>query len=826
MNAKFSGDSRHLVFFRSGKLCLLELATGQEKQVPGVASMRMPYYDGRWCCYQLQGSLEEFVLLDLFSGREQHFNAVRGYWLEDYGRAIVIKNGNGGDSAAGQSLRWLNLADGSIQTILSTPVSSDKLSLDGCTFDGTGSQLLFVSEQKMGEGKIIWYYKSGMAAAVPRVASPLSVNGQHLALKSNPKFSSNDHWIIFGLSATAVPLLSADAIKINIWSYRDPVLQPEQRRRLENAIPAKAAVSVEGGSITQLASGSEYIQAAVGAGDYWIVSDPPLAPWFKPQSSFYLVSAKDGSRRLLRKEYFGLTNFCFSPEGKWLVYYDKGDGAYYSYDIAKGVSKNITGAIPTAFRNEYGSDIVHDAVAPVAGWLPGDTGVLLYDNYDIWQVDLSGQSPAINVTHGYGKRRRLKLRLCDNRGHGIIYQTRDTLLLTAFSPINKYNGFCRQVLGDNKEPEELCLGPYTFYRVPSQKAHYITFNDGMAPVKAKEVNVWVIMRQTASEAPNYYLTEDFKTFKSLTDEQPQQGYNWLSSELVSWSLPDGRHSQGVLYKPEDFDPHKKYPLLFNYYEQLSHRLYEYPLPGFTEGDINIPWFVSQGYLVFTPDIHYRSGKTSGKTFGEWAYESVESAARYLSNRSYVDGKRMGLQGHSFGGGETNYIITRSHMFAAAAEVAGDSDPMSAYLTLVPFGATYENSDKQWLMETSHEQYGASPWERPDLYLKSSPVLNADKVRTPLLIVHNEKDNNIQWRQGIELYMALRRLGKKCWMLQYDEAGHILFGRDAEDYTIRLTQFFNYYLKGALPPVWMTRGVPFVLKGLDKGYELDASGLKP
>jgi hypothetical protein len=93
-------------------------------------------------------------------------------------------------------------------------------------------------------------------------------------------------------------------------------------------------------------------------------------------------------------------------------------------------------------------------------------------------------------------------------------------------------------------------------------------------------------------------------------------------------------------------------------------------------------------------------------------------------------------------------------------------------------------------------------------------------------MHNEKDSNIQWRQGIELYMALRRLGKKCWMLQYDNGYHAVLGRDAVDYTTRLTQFFDYYLKGALPPVWMTQGVPYALKGLDTGYELDRSGQKP
>jgi dipeptidyl aminopeptidase/acylaminoacyl peptidase len=280
---------------------------------------------------------------------------------------------------------------------------------------------------------------------------------------------------------------------------------------------------------------------------------------------------------------------------------------------------------------------------------------------------------------------------------------------------------------------------------------------------------------------------------------------------------DGQLSQGVLYKPDDFDPQKKYPVIFNYYEQLSHRLHEFPYPGVTGSNINIPWFVSRGYLVFTPDIHYKvAADKGGRTYGESAYNSVVSAAGYLAKLPYVDGKKMAIQGHSFGGFQTNYLVTHSHVFAAACEMAGESDPVSNYLLIY---ATGEPVSRLYTAEQGQVRMGATLWERPDLYFKNSAVLSANKTTTPLLIVHNKNDHSVQWQQGVEIYMALRRLGKPSWMLQYDDAGHsIVSDKSAKDYTLRLTAFFDHYLKNASAPAWMTQSMLSKYKGVADLYE--------
>lgn len=851
----FSADSKLFVFQRKDSLYFVRLGTVQQTGIAHVGSFSHPRDDGgRWLAYLLKGANPELVLVNLADGKERHYPGVTGYSFDERGNSLLLKTESHRDSSTVPSLTWVNLVN-KTETMIwpAEGTASRKATVAGWSFDAAGNQVVFtVEEQASGlPGKSspgftnVWYYRYGMTTAEQRVSSQSSGMEPGTTVKGVPRFSANGRWLLFDVQFPLVIDKPRPGVaQVSVWSYKDLLLQPEQTRRLQRKEPKTfaAAVSVQGGAVVRLQQDGEIIKGgtpqAGEAGDYCIVGGLSIDPWwqFAIRPSVYLERVADGSRHLLQNESDDVGNFSFSPTGRWLAYYNRKKATWCGINMLRENVRTVTPAIeitrnvPVSFQSEYGNSTVHDSVDSVAGWVSGDAGVLLYDNYDIWQVDPSGQRAAINVTNGYGKKHHLKLRLVygpDKYRSGGYYAMGDTLLLSAFSPQTKYNGFYRKVLGQPGDPELLCLGPYIFDLVASQKSGGATFmTEGKPPVKARDVNVWVLQRQSATEFPNYFVTTDFKSFKPLTDLHPEQQYNWLRSELISWKMFDGQMSQGVLYKPENFDPAKKYPLIFNYYEQLSHRLYEFAPPGYTEENINIPWFVSRGYLVFTPDIHFKPANVSGKTSGEWAYNAVVSAAAFLSKLPYVDGKRMGIQGHSFGGGETNYLVTHSRMFAAAAEVAGDSDPLSAYLTLIPLSATIEYASKQTSTEIGQGQYGASPWERPDLYRRNSAVLSADKVTAPLLIVHNERDNSIQWRQGIEMYMALRRLGKKCWMLQYDNGSHIVVGQDAVDYTTRLTQFFDHYLKGALPPKWMTEGVPAARKGIDTGFELDGSGAQP
>jgi dipeptidyl aminopeptidase/acylaminoacyl peptidase len=377
-------------------------------------------------------------------------------------------------------------------------------------------------------------------------------------------------------------------------------------------------------------------------------------------------------------------------------------------------------------------------------------------------------------------------------------------LLSAFDLDYKCYGFYEKELNTKSNPSRLIL------------------DDKMSSsilVKAKNANVWIVQRENAALAPNYYITKDWKTFVQISNVRPEESFNWLTAELINWKRLDGTIGQGILYKPENFDPAKKYPVIFHYYEHKSYLLNYYERPELTCSEINIPWFVSRGYLVCTPDIDYKIGEP-----GESALNCVESAARFLIQMPWVDAKKMGLQGHSFGGYQTNYIVTHSNLFAAAAEASGTSDFISDYGGLIERSSIGAGISAQGRYENSQSRIGATLWQRPDLYIKNSPIFFVDKVTTPLLMMSNKNDITVAFEQAIELFTALRRLNKRGWLLQYDDSHHALNSKESSlDYTIRLTQFFDHYLKGAPPPKWMTQGIPAKLKGVENGYELDPNG---
>jgi dipeptidyl aminopeptidase/acylaminoacyl peptidase len=275
---------------------------------------------------------------------------------------------------------------------------------------------------------------------------------------------------------------------------------------------------------------------------------------------------------------------------------------------------------------------------------------------------------------------------------------------------------------------------------------------------------------------------------------------------------DGKESEGLLFKPENFDPTKKYPVIFYFYERNADTRYNYRAPAPSASTINIAYFTSNGYLVFDPNIYYKNGQP-----GESAYNSVVSAAKYLSKMKFVDSTKMAIQGQSWGGYQVAYLITRTKIFAAAGAGAPVSNMFSAYGG-IRWGS---GISRQFQYEKTQTRIGFTPWQRPDLYTKNSPLFKADKVATPLLLMHNDKDGAVPWYQSIEYFTALRRLDKKVWLLQYNDEDHNLVERrNRKDLSVRLEQFFNHYLKGTPMPVWMREGVPAIKKGVDWGLKIE------
>ncbi|WP_166437277.1 alpha/beta hydrolase family protein [Niastella caeni] len=832
----FYENNKKYVYVIKDSLYFLDL-TNKNVEVIGIKKWIQPKNSiGKWLAWQTSDEKDELVVRNLIDEHEFKLGHSNFCSFDEEGTVlwytVISKEG----AQVVTSVMRIKLDNGNATRVWQNTNSEQKLL--GCVLDGSGKRIAINISEK-GDGNSIWYYTEGMPNALPiaNQKSPGISGGLQLATAFD--FSPDGHYVFINLEKPKIGRMPDSLSKLNIWSYRDTVLQSKQLQRpfdndLESPI-LKSVISVNGDSVIQLKQGfGDLVDAFPTSISRFVVikkdaNGDRLWQARENPASFWLVSLQDGKRSLLPIKGANSKTW-FSPDGIYLLYYDsEKQGNYFSYELATGKTINLTGMLPSFLfskeeDNYYPAGYVFPFPSPVglAGWLKDKSAVLVYDNFDIWQLDLQGQKKPINLTNGYGRQRRIKLRLTISAQETLIcLNDEKPLLLTAFNMQSKENGFYRKKIGVKGDPELLTMGPYTYFHSDLAVYQFPLHKDpGMVPLKAAKADVWIIKRGSATNAPNYFLTRDFKSFKQLTNIQPQIRYNWLTAELISWSQPDTIIGQGILYKPRNFDSTKKYPVIISFYAlPFSQWLNQFPVPHYTnDGFIDIPWFVSRGYLVLIADVIFRQGKMT-----ECGYNTLVSGAEYLSKFPFVDANRIGISTHSRGGQIAYYTVTHSSLFAAAFVGAGASDMVSSALELS--GGIKKTNSR---FSTSETYYGGNIWQRRERYLSESAVLNADKITTPLLIFHCMNDMTMPWEQGMEMYLACWRLNKKCWLLEYDGAGanHSVAGKDAKDLTIRTTQFFDHYLKGLPAPKWITSGVRASRKGFETGYESVESSINP
>ena len=318
---------------------------------------------------------------------------------------------------------------------------------------------------------------------------------------------------------------------------------------------------------------------------------------------------------------------------------------------------------------------------------------------------------------------------------------------------------------------------------------------------------YLVTKSTFTEFPNLWVGPSLTSLTKVSDANPWQSeYNWGTAELVTWTSTDGKPLQGILYKPENFDPKKKYPMVSYFYEDLSDGLFNY-VPPTGRNVINPTHYVSNGYLVFEPDIYYEIGYP-----GPSALKSIVPGVQKLLDRGYVDPKGLGLQGQSWGGYQTAYMITQSSMFSAAMAGAPVANMTSAYGG-IRWGTGISRTGQY---ENGQSRIGKNLWDAQSLYIENSPLFWLPRVTTPLFIMSNDADDAVPWYQGIELFVGMRRLGKEAYLIDYNNDVHNPASRaNQKDIAMRMQQFFDNKLMGKPAPDWMVKGIPAKDKGKDQ-----------
>ena len=823
---------------------ILNLATNQVEKLPNIKSFKTPKKEGSFLAYLVEkedlkndknvksdstktkdkpvksagkdkkDTPLELVLRNLISGQKKSFKNVMNYEFSDNGKQLIFSTKQEKKDSLDQAKYGVFLVN--------TATFAQKQLVDTIgefkqfAFDELASKVAFVgtTDEEKKENKTYYLYHTS-------TKNPQQIKKTELlGLKKNwqvsenrqPKFSKDGNFLFIGLMPKLVEkdttIIADDHAKVDVWSYKDEFIQPQQLKNLERE-KKRSYLSVIDFSnpekVTQLADldmnqveilneGNSNFALGTSDNAYRLISNWDLTR----RRDYYIVNVKNGQRELFAQGLAGRVEM--SPNGKFAVYYNAENGLWSSYNIETKQTKVLNKKLKVKFYDEENDSPTLAQAYGVAYFTDNDETVLIKDRYDIWEFDLVGNRRPENVTNGFGRKHNITFDI-NQLNEELKTINRDTqLYLGAFNNQNKQSGVYQTIISKAKNPEKVVMSN-------TWGAQKMT--------KALNANQYIYTKETFRNSPDVYVSTNFKDEKKVSAINPQQkDYYWGNGELVTWKTYSGKNATGVVYKPENFDPNKKYPMIVYFYEKLSDNLNRYQAPAPTPSRINHTYFVSNDYIVFTPDISYTVGHPAKS-----AEDYINSGVEALKKNNWVNGDKIGIQGQSWGGYQVSHLITATDMYAAAWAGAPVVNMTSAYGG-IRWGT---GMSRQFQYEQTQSRIGKTLWEAPELYIENSPLFNMPKVTTPVVIMHNDEDGAVPWYQGIEMFMALRRLGKPSWMLNYNGDDHNLIKRaNRNDIQKRQVQFFDHYLKDQPAPKWMSEGVPAISKGIDWGFDLETT----
>lgn len=804
-------------------LAILDLNAGDLTKVANVQSFQLPKKWSGWIAYHLEPEQMEnsekkddnadkikkeskkngskLVIRNLTNGEATTVGYVTDYTHAEEGKMFMLTStGDDADFEPG-----VYIFDGSLK-----PIFTQKGEFKHLTFDKKGAQAAFLADVDTTKTQVdpygLYHWRAGAKGAILIADDNADFlpNDWRISEHGDVRFSEDASKLYFGTAPQPIlqdtNLLEDEIVNVEVWAYDQPTLYTQQEVRLdrEKRRTYEAVLHVENGKFVQLASkdvpdltfgdegNARYVlgdnEEPYGVADTW-------KAWSK--KDLYLIDTETGEQRIVGKGIDGFANL--SPDAKYVYWYSFPDSSWFSHSVERGWTKQITRNDEVTFYDELDDHPDEPYPHGIAGWLEDDKAMLVYDRFDIWKIDPAGTLPPERLTNG--REDNIRIRYIDVDREQRYIEPDAKILVSTFHIYTKEGGYAWLNLANN-QLTPIQSGPYSYAR---------------RPLKAKNAEQWVFTRENFEVFPNLLYSSDLKNFTQISDANPQQSdYRWGTAELYEWTSLNGEKLQGMLIKPENFDPNKQYPMIVNFYERSSDGLYRHRAPYPHRSTINYSFYVSRGYVIFNPDVPYRIGYP-----GESCYNAVIPGVTSLIDEGFIDKDRIGVQGHSWGGYQIAYLITKTDIFRCAEAGAPVVNMFSAY------GGIRWGSGLSRMFQYEHTQsrIGGSIWEYPARYWENSPLFFADKINTPTLIMHNDEDGAVPWYQGIEFFIAMRRLQKPAWLLNYNNEPHWPLKRQNRlDFNVRMQQFFDYYLMDAPKPQWMERGVPAIEKGIKQGYE--------
>ncbi|WP_051397997.1 alpha/beta hydrolase family protein [Runella limosa] len=805
-------------------LGIYALSTKKLSKFPAIQSFKLPEKGSEWVAYlgespkvkpdttkkaptrRAKRESDEngyrLVTRILKTNTERAFGFVTDYEVSKNGKRLAFATSGSDSTKAGVYV--FEPASNQLQQVYE---GHSKHKFKKLSFDENGDQLAFIADLDTNSKAQIrlpklFYWKAGQATAA-RLADETNqpaAQGWLVSGEYTPRFAKDGSKLFFGTNPKPIvqdtTLLTEEIVNVEVWHWQDERLQTQQKVSLERDKKQSylAVAHLNDLKLTQLGSLEVPDVTLVNEGNADFVigkSDRRYSHqhWdWNPVEDAYLISLRDGSKKMAKEKIEGSART--SPEGKYLYWFSNPDTAWFAHDIAANQTIQLTNNKTVKYADEEDDHPDFPNPYGIAGWTKNDQYLLVYDRFDIWQIDPKKPASFVKLTDGRAAKNQYRYVRLDAEERNIDLSK--SLLLRTVNETTRQEGFS-QLTGS-----------------AIQRLYEGDFKVGMAILKAKDADRVLFTKETFKEYPDWYATDlSFKNVKRVTEANAQQAnYWWGSVEIVNWRAGDGTPLQGLLYKPENFDPTKKYPMMTYFYEKNSENIHTHYAPRPIRSYINFSYFTSNGYLVFVPDIVYKDGYP-----GQSAYNCIVPGVLSMIDKGFVDKDKIGISGHSWGGYQTAYLVTQTNLFRAAEAGAPVSNMTSAY-----GGIRWDSGmSRQAQYERTQSRIGGTLWEKPMQYLENSPLFHAPKIETPVLMMHNDDDGAVPWYQGIEFYMALKRLNKPVWMLNYNGEKHGLTKRqNMKDFAVRLYQYFDHYLKDAPAPEWMSEGLPMVEKGIRQG----------
>ena len=626
------------------------------------------------------------------------------------------------------------------------------------------------------------------------ISDSLKMISQHRV----PLFSLDNAYLFFGVSERfKAPkkdsLLPSEIAHLDIWHYKDLRIQPQQLVQLKQdeknsdlwVYHMNSGNNVPLSNDTLKVASSKHQNGKVVLGTVTSPYEIEYQWESAHRKDHYLVSLVDGSSQLLAK---GIAfDGQLSPKGLHYTYFNANKKNYVHIDPTTRIETCLTCSNTSInWQTDVNGMPMEADPYGIVGYSRNEDSLYIQSEKDVWVYSFPTQKlSCITQTLGEKNNQEIALRLWENDS---VYIDRSIVYFYGFD--TKSKGFHLYEFAENQGIQLIYSGNSSFVQL----------------LRSSNKKTIVLRQSTLQSYPEVAFTQNnFLALKTISTTNPQQiGYNWATVELVKWKSYDGIPLEGLLYKPENFDATKKYPLILYYYELNSDNLHSHSAPKPTASIIHPTEYASAGYLVFIPDIRY-TAKGPAKS----AYNSIMSGVDYLLKyEPAIDSLRMGLQGQSWGGYQTAQLITMTNRFKAAMAGAPVSNMTSAYGG-IRWGA---GINRQFQYERTQSRIGKTLWEAPEKYIENSPLFKVPAIQTPLLIMANDKDGAVPWYQGIEMYTAMRRLNKPCWMLNYNGDDHNLTKMANKiDLSIRMRQFFDHFLLGSPAPKWLIQGVSAIEK---------------